>query len=241
MPNLRIVYIKNRFSWNKGSTRLKRVTQGQLHCITHFIVNLARWPSKNPTSKWSLGTTKDFISTIILEAKNLKLMTNNLFSFQGKNLTPSLWPQMTSNELCLSNPINGLDIDSTASIYQIFERAEGQVLVCDICAQEFTEPKAIKQHKREAHRYQCDQCANNFTGNEHYFIHGMFYFWNDRIRWLILKISFSERTHLSNIRETHYFHCNINSCKRPYQDAIRKEISILTNFSILTNLSTFRT
>ena len=32
---------------------------------------------------------------------------------------------------------------------------------------------------------------------------------------------FSERTHLSNIRETHYFHCNINGCKRPYQDAIR--------------------
>ena len=73
-----------------------------------------------------------------------------------------------------SNPINGLEIDSTASIYQIFDRPEGQVLVCDICAQEFTEPKQIKQHKREAHRFQCDQCAHNYTGNEHYFIHGMY-------------------------------------------------------------------
>ena len=80
-----------------------------------------------------------------------------------------------------SNPINGLDIDSTSSIYQIFDRPEGQVLVCDICSQEFNDPKSIKQHKREDHRYQCDQCANNFTGNEHYFIHGkLFSFFEDR-------------------------------------------------------------
>jgi len=77
--------------------------------------------------------------------------------------------------LVSSNPINGLDLDTTSSIYQIFDRPEGQVLVCDICSQEFTDPKSIKQHKREVHRYQCDQCANNYTGNEHYLIHGMLF------------------------------------------------------------------
>ena len=169
--------------------------------------------------------TRDFISTIIPATKNNNLTINSLFSSQGNlpyKLTRSNRP-LTRNDLILSNPINGLDLDSTSSIYQIFDRPEGQILVCDICSQEFNDPKSIKQHKREAHRYQCDQCASNYTGNEHYFIHGRYldlygacYFACD-----VLKFHFSERTHLSNIRETHYFHCNINGCKRPYQDAIR--------------------
>ena len=117
--------------------------------------------------------TRDFISTIILAMKSRNLTINSLCSSQGNfpYLASSNWP-LTSNDLFFSNPINGLDLDSTSSIYQIFDRPEGQVLVCDICSQEFNDPKSIKQHKREAHRYQCDQCASNYTGNEHYFIHG---------------------------------------------------------------------
>ena len=117
--------------------------------------------------------TRDFISTIILAMKNNNLTINSLCSSQGNfpYLASSNWP-LTTNDLFFSNPINGLDLDSTSSIYQIFDRPEGQVLVCDICSQEFNDPKSIKQHKREAHRYQCDQCASNYTGNEHYFIHG---------------------------------------------------------------------
>ena len=139
--------------------------------------------------------TKDFISIIILEMKNHNLMISNLFSFQGKwaiqNDRP-LWP-WTWNDLFFSNPINGLDLDSTSSIYQIFDRPEGQVLVCDICSQEFNDPKSIKQHKREAHRYQCDQCASNYTGNEHYFIHGMLFGFPQRISWDLRTARYTDR------------------------------------------------
>jgi hypothetical protein len=97
-----------------------------------------------------------------------------------------------------------LTIIAMQSIYKISSKNGDDVMVCDLCGDQFQSKDLVLNHKRRNHFYQCDQCAQNCVNVEDFIQH--------------------EKIHLTDVPDNSHFYCSYNHhgvrCDRPYQDAI---------------------